>query len=64
SGQSKSLLSLKKGLRVSGVYSDSDNDSDNEFINDKTPSTSFQASKLLSEAGPETTTVQPTVLPK
>lgn len=46
SDQSKSLLPLKKKLRVSDVYSDLDTDSDNEFINDKTPSTSLQASKL------------------
>lgn len=64
SDQSKSLLPLKKRLRVSDVYSDLDTDSDNEFINDETPSTSLQASKLSPEACPENATVQATVLPK
>lgn len=41
--QSKSLLPLKKRLRISDVYSDSDTDSDNECLNDETPSTSLQA---------------------
>lgn len=64
SDQRKSVLPLKKRLRVSDVYSDSDTDSDNEFINDETPSTSFQGSKLSPEACPEIATVQAAVLPK
>lgn len=59
SDQNKSLLPRKKKLRVSDVYSDLDTDSDNEFINDKTPSTSLQALKLSPEACPETATVLP-----
>ncbi|KAL3288257.1 hypothetical protein HHI36_002706 [Cryptolaemus montrouzieri] len=54
SGQSKSLLPLVKRLRVSDVYSDSDTDSGNEFMNDKTPSKSSR----------ETANVQATASPK
>ena len=45
-------MPLKKRLRVSYVYSDSDTDSDNEYINVETPSMSHQASNLLPEACP------------
>lgn len=62
--QSNSLLPLKKKLRVSDVYSDLDTDSDNEFMNDDTPSTSHQASKLSPKICPEIATDQVTVLPK
>lgn len=58
--QSKSLLPLKKKLRVSDVYSDSDN----ECLNDETPSTSLQASNLLPEACPENENDQAILLPK
>ncbi|KAJ8720597.1 hypothetical protein PYW08_006062 [Mythimna loreyi] len=59
SDQSKSFVPPKTRLRVSDVYSDSDNDS----INDESRSTFHQTSKLPAEACPKTGTGHSSILP-
>ncbi|KAF9411133.1 hypothetical protein HW555_009995 [Spodoptera exigua] len=59
SDQSKSFVPPKTRLRVSDVYSDSDND----CINDESRSTFDQTSKLPAEACPKTGTGHSSILP-